>query len=274
MKIIAGIPTRNRKTAMKIAVQLREIADLVYIIGKDMEPMETEGEGIIWVEQSEETGLGYARNLIYRFALENDADYCLQSDDDLKFDNKVLHELVRLAEECPWAGAVTSAPHMYRVWNKDTTSNREWILTEFPKQLWMLKMSTIEDVFTPLGFLPFELNTMEDLCLGLRLWQHGYPTVQIWKAFEEKFTHNPFIPRKSKTDAQGGQLISERESEFPISVEYMSPIFVGNDNVLQNLKLISEGTRHYVRYNWPVMLRKAYARTGALGYKDSKNHQL
>ena len=257
--IFGGVPTRKRRTAGKIADELSQVCDKVVVLSQGSE-VYCNSEGISIIERDENIGMMQARNELFQMATEYEADYIIQSDDDLSFKAHVLFKMVEIMESEPALGALSSCPRVYANWEKDIISSKPFLVFQCPTQLWVIRMKALEET----GFL--HLDVLEDIELGLRMWKKGWVLGKIHLGLD--YVHNPFIARINKDEDSGGQPVEYRRKMIPSSIKYMLD---NHSDVVQSMGIPNSKTRTYhARYDWYTMCSLAKERWGTIGYQDSK----
>jgi hypothetical protein len=262
MKILAGIPTRLRSGSGPLAEILARVCDEVLVVSQGATvKIQSEVNNINIIERDIDIGMKAARNTIFQYALDNGYDYCLQSDDDLKYSEAVVRNLIRIIANEPSLASISSCPRVYHNWEKDIVSSKDFTIFQCPTQLWIIRMEAIKEA----GML--NIDVLEDIELGLRMWQFGWVLGKVHMT--QDLTHNPVISRMGKGDNSGGQPESLRKFMMPASCEY---IYRHNSNLLRFFRTAREGSNrtYNAAYNWDAMCEKAKARWDTIGYQDSK----
>lgn len=261
-RVVAGIPTNLRSTSGRIADALASEVDEVIVVSQGA-VVNARNSRVNVLEYPPNLGVGRARNIILDHCLTTNADFCVMSDDDLQFKPFVVHEILRLLEENYSLGIVGSIARTNRFWSKNSYSSKEYQLYGCPAQLFVLRMSAIREVGNMV--LP---EVMEDIELGLKLWDAGWAVARIDK---ENCEHNTNVPTFGKGDSQGGIPESRKRSQIPVAVEYL---LLRYSHLLRFLRAGKGKRMHLIQYNWPVLCQKATDRWGYIGYEDSRGRKI
>lgn len=260
MKILAGIPTRCRDTSGKIADVFAEVCNEVVVISQGA-TVKTNSEKVKVIEKDINFGLVPARNAIFDYAVENNFDIILQSDDDLAFKTPVVEALIKEIVDNKALGAIASSSRSYFHWDEDLHTTKNFVLMPCAPQLWAMRM----DVLKEIGY--WTLPHLEDREHGCRIWRAGYAIGALH--IDISLTHNPFIARNSN-DKIGGQI--NNDEALDIAIKYMQDNYFD----LLTIKRIQAKNRKFMtRYNWSNMLNFVRARFGeSMGYSDTRGRML
>lgn len=264
-KVIGGIPTHARTTAVPVAERMLSICDEVLIVAQCTE-LETENPKIL-IENRDTPCQLDARNDIIQYAREAGADWVLVSDDDLSFKPELLQRLLDTAQHWPFIGGFCSQSSLYYYYSRKTQATIygepvDWYLTVHPSQLWLIRMETLNEIGD------MRLEAMQDAEWGLRGWTAGWASARLHAG--KDFVHQPIISRMNKTVDQGGQTPEVRAREMPISINYMHTTYSGPGGVLKSMRLSKPGAKrtHTTRFNWANMIANLQDRWGEIGYEE------
>ncbi|MCK4830230.1 hypothetical protein KA005_81685 [bacterium] len=268
MKILAGIPTRRRSTAGKIADQIAPFVDKVIVVSQKAEVICKRDD--IAVIEAPELGICAPRNLISDFAMKHDYDLLFQVDDDINFPDKVIKSIIHIAANYPNIGAISSDYRAGAHWNRELETSQDFRIHGVASQLWVVSVKALRSVTNLYDEPPFHIDALEDIRFSTKLWSLGYPVVRLHMG--EKITHSPFVARLTKTNEQGGQYIEERNASMQLAIDEMQP-FCGKDQVLRFLKVNDkdpDNLKYRIGYNYDEMTIRSVNKHGYMGYKDSK----
>lgn len=268
MKIIAGIPTRRRSTAGKIADQIAPFVDKVVVVSQKAE-VNCKRDDIVVIE-APELGICAPRNLLVDYAIQSDYDLLFQVDDDVNFPDKVITSIIHIAANYPNIGAISSDYRAGAYWNEDVATSQDFRITGVASQLWAVTVPALRSVMSLYEEPPFHIDALEDIRFSMKLWSLGYPVVRLHMG--EAVTHSPFVARLSKTNEQGGQYIEERNASMERAIDEMQP-FCGKDQVLRFLKVNDkdpDNLKYRIGYNYDEMTIRSVNKHGYMGYNDSK----
>lgn len=264
-KILGGIPTRGRSTSGRIADVLAEVCDEVVVISQGAVCNYT-AENVVVLERDPNWGVVNARNAILDYAIDNNFDYMIESDDDISYPPETISAMLDEIIDDPHIGAISSASRAYFNWAKDTKPNKNYILSACATQLWAARTRIMKQV----GY--FSLPHLEDREHGCRMWKCGYPIVQLH--IDISYAHNVFIPRTSKKK-YGGQEEKVGETDqyedLKKSIDFMNK---RHSDVVWMKFLGLKGRSFQTRYNWETMLQYAILAKNCLGYKDARGRYL
>lgn len=272
MKILAGIPTRRRSTAGKIATQIAPFVDKVVVASQKAEV--TSVPSSVHVVELPELGICAPRNYFAGLATQGNYDLLFQVDDDINFPDEVIASIIHIAINYPNIGAISSDYRAGAHWNKDLEVNQDFRITGVASQLWAVTVPALLDVMNSYSEPPFYIDALEDIRFSVKLWSLGYPVVRLHMG--EAVTHSPFVARLTKTNEQGGQYIEERNASMEKAIDEMQP-FCGHSEVLRFLKINTkdpDNLRYRIGYNYPAMIRRSYHKHGFMGYADSKGREF
>jgi hypothetical protein len=268
MKILAGIPTRRRSTAGKIADQIAPYVDQVIVVSQEAEVICKRND--IEVVERPELGICAPRNYLAEAVYSSDYDWLFQVDDDINFPDKVIESIIHIAAKFPNIGAISSDYRAGAHWSKDLRTTRDFRIHGVASQLWAVSVKALRSVMQAYNESPFHIDALEDIRFSTKLWSLGYPVVRLHMG--EKVTHSPFVARLTKTNEQGGQYIEERNDSMQLAIDEMQP-FCGKDQVLRFLKVNDkdpDNLKYRIGYNYDEMTIRSVNKHGYMGYKDSK----
>lgn len=266
MKILAGIPTRLRDTSGKIADVLAQVCDTVLVVSQGAKVYSNSSKVVV-AEKDVNFGLVAARNAILRYAVDNNFDIVIQSDDDLKYSPEVVEALIREVLDNPTLGSIASSSRAYFNWNKEVGSNKNFVLSQCAPQLWASRTSILQEIGE------WKLEYLEDREHGIRMWKAGYAIGLLHTSLN--YTHNPFIARTSTNDEVGGQekgmIRYERLSK---AIAYMNEHH-GDVVSIKQSPFGVKGRTFSTRYDWSKLLSYPVKRFEySMGYEDAKGRRL
>lgn len=266
MKILAGIPTRLRNTSGAIADQLAEVCNEVLVVSQGATVVSRKSNVTV-VEKDVNFGLIPARNYILQYAIDNKFDFVLECDDDIKFSSNVVRAMIVALNDNPTLGSISSSSRAYFNWDKDVECSKNFILAPCPAQLWGMRVSTVEEI----GLM--DIDYLEDREYGLRMWSKGLAVGMLH--IDLSLTHNPFIARTTKTEADGGQATGMKRYEaLGKALEQLQSRYPDLVTLRQSPYGV-KGRTFSTRYNWSRMLSYVVKRFGhSLNYYDSKGRRL
>lgn len=268
MRVLGGIPTRLRDTSGPIADILSSVCDKVIVVSQGaVVKAYNRNDNITVHEKQVNYGLVAARNYILEYAIVNDFDVVIQSDDDLSFKADVIEAMLKVLKDNPGLGTIASSSRAYFNWSKEVGSNKDFVLTPCGAQLWAAPTEILSTVGR------WDLEFLEDRDYGARMWKLGYPIGLLHTTLQQ--THNPFIARTTKTGATGGQEQGEiRQQRLSHAIDVLNERH--GDIVTAKISTKEGSNRTFsTRYNWDKMLSFHVDKFGySLGYEDQKGHKL
>jgi len=264
MKILAGIPTRLRSTSGKIADILAQAVDEVLIVSQGAQ-VNSGSSNVVVHEKDVNFGLVAARNYILSYAVKNNFDFVVQSDDDLSYTPHIIEYMLKEVWDNPTLGAIASSSRAYFNWDKDVECTKNFLLAPCSPQLWVARTSILEEVGE------WTLEYLEDREHAARMWKLGYAIGMLH--IDISLTHNPFIAR-TNISAGGQDKSIARKEKLRQAIEYMNKY---HSNIVR-LKIYegkSAKRTFSSRYYWNNLLKFPIARFGyALKYEDSRGRIL
>src|SRR3972149_5065905 len=168
MKILAGIPTRRRSTAGKIADQLGPFADKVVVVSQGADVRVTRSD--IKIIERPELGICAPRNFLADLAIQGNYDLLLQIDDDVNFSDEVIKAILRNFAKFPRLGAISSDYRAGAHWNESLKANKEFRISGVASQLWAVSVPALANVMDRFLEPPFHIDALEDIRFSVKLW--------------------------------------------------------------------------------------------------------
>lgn len=267
------IPTRERDCALQLANQVAEEAEYVYVLGRDVKfnPAELH-PSVKFIKRTDYCGLACVRNMICSIALnDTDAKYILMIDDDVRFDNVLIPYLIDMINMFPGVAGVGSSSRVTQYWSRDVVANGPYTMGGISTQMALFRASAVRELYRLYDSRPFgNLNALDDLRFGVRLWHHGFP---LLRTNDPDMVHQVIVPHTIRRESQGGQPIKERSDQLPEAIKELQQ-YCGETGVLKTARVRwNEKTKQNhqnVRYNYEQMCKNAIARWGEQGYRDNK----
>lgn len=266
--MFVGIPTRDRPTrSANLADAIAPHVEQVVLVYRGTQPNPRQ-QNVSLISGGKT--LQEARNFLLTHAVLRDDLASHQVDDDIVVPDwgRVFNKFEEVLTQYPWVGAVGTCPQFY--WGmgaKNAQSNTGFQVVAAVFQLWAIRCAAFKEAGR------MDLETMEDLEYGYRLWSKGWAVARLLGI---DYVHGTSVPRLGKRPDQGGQPVEERNEHLPKGVLLMAQRYPQ----LANIGLVTPrpGARrmatHYNRPNWPLMLQQVRQRWGQIGYRDSNDRTL
>jgi hypothetical protein len=275
MRALLGISTRDRDTSPRVFIPIAPLFEHILVVAQgdcgnfaNIPPEVAAKLEVIYQAPS----LAASRNRIFQYALDNDYEVVVQSDDDIRLKLPAAEYMLQLILQEPSLGSVSVAQDFLWVFGDRTiTCSKPWLIAPWNGQFWGMRVETLRTELEP----PYTRGeVLDDVDFGMRLWQRGLATVRLHRGRDDYCV--AIMPRTTTgyRPRTGGQPLIDRIHYIRSTYKEVRQRWYPDFITKLEYRLVKEDVKIDIRYNWSNMIKTHIDRWGNIGYEDSKGRKM